>query len=126
MCAFGIMYMYVQINEMFFILLLNEGGHYIYNSYIFIRGQIMSNCTINQEVVRTNQKGNIFYTEVPRECHPSCDLFVEFLGRREERTQRSQSCEQDKLHIIVYLANWNTNCRQTHREWGYKDCKLQN
>lgn len=69
MRGFGLMYMYVKVNVMFCILLLNGGGHYIYNTYIFIHGQIMSNCAIKARDSEDESEGEdivhtqIFYTQ---------------------------------------------------------------
>lgn len=45
-------------NEMLLILLLHVGGYYIYDIYIFIHSQIMSNCTINKVACARDSEDN--------------------------------------------------------------------
>lgn len=83
-----------QYWNLIFLLYLN--GYYIYNLYILKPNQIVSNNAIIKQHVRgrarANQWGKVFYTEASKEWDQSGDLW-NFKGRKEEKTQRSKSCE---------------------------------
>lgn len=70
----------------------------------------MSNRTIKRSDMRMREWGQIsgeryFTRRLPRNVTKAVIYLWHFGRGKEERTQRSQSCERDKPYIIVYLAN---------------------
>lgn len=119
MCAY-IMHIYVQNSETVLILLRYVGGHFIYNIYIFKHSQIMSNHTTNKVACAWDSEDKSMGKDIllPRNVTKAVIYLWNFRGGKEEKTQRSQSCEWDKPYIIMYLANQNANCRQIERRGG--------